>query len=137
MNARTFLATIEREGVRLRRDGDELKIQTRRGVGADAYIDPIRLNRSGLLATLAGERHDIPWITPNDLTWVRVSREEVDETMPPAGWDGTLPADCAWSHLCTVLGPCPHVIDRRCRCQSHQPLGGVAEPSDARETTVA
>lgn len=137
MNALTFLATIETQGVRLRRDGDELRIQTQRGVSPDAYIDLIRLNKAGLLATLAGEGPDIPWITPDDLTWVRVSREEVDETAPPADWDGTPPADCAWSHLCTVLGPCPHVADGRCRCQSHRSLRAVEAPSDARETAVA
>ena len=122
MNAPTFLATIESEGVRLRRDGGELRIQTQRGVSSDAYIDLIRLNRAGLLASLAGEDHNIPWITPNDLHWVPVFQGEVDETVPPVGRDGTLPADCAWSRLCTVLGPCPHASEGRCRCQRHQSI---------------
>ena len=45
MNASAFLATIESEGVRLRRNGDELRIQTQRGASSDAYIDLIRLNK--------------------------------------------------------------------------------------------
>ena len=129
MNASTFLATIESEGMRLRRDGHELRIQTRRGVSSDAYIDMIRLNRDSLLATLAGERHDIPWITADDLHWVPGFRGEVGETVPPADWDRTLPADCAWSHLCTVLGPCAHASEGRCHCQRHQ--------SVTRESAVA
>jgi hypothetical protein len=137
MNSRTFLSTIEAEGVRLRRDADELKIQTRRGVSSDAYIDLIRLNKASLLATLAEERHDIPWITPDDLNWVPVFQGEVDETLPPEDWDRILPADCAWPHLCTVLGPCPHASEGRCHRQSHQPIRAVAESSDARETAVA
>ena len=137
MNHRTFLSTIEEQGIRLRRDGGELKIQTRRGVSSDAYIDAIRLNKAGLLATLAGESHDIPWITPDDLHWIPVFQGEVDETVPLADWDRTLPAECAWSHLCTVLGPCPHVTDGRCRCQKRQSVRVLVGRSDARETAVA
>jgi hypothetical protein len=41
------------------------------------------------------------------LIWIRVSREEVEATASPVGWDGTLPAACAWPALCQTLGPCP------------------------------
>lgn len=44
------------------------------------------------------------------LRWMHVSREEIEATAPPPGWDGTLPQHCRWSNLCRVLGPCPHAI---------------------------
>ena len=137
MNAGVFLEHLEAEGVRITRNGDELRIQTRSGASSDAYIDLIRLNRAGLLATLAGERHDIPWITPVDLHWVHVDQREVDETVPPADWDGVLPADCAWSLLCEVLGPCSHVVDKACRCQQRPCLRAATDRADARKALIA
>jgi hypothetical protein len=120
MNASAFLAHLESEGVRLTLNAGQLAVKTRRGASADPYIDLIRLNRAGLLAILTGERADIPWITADDLHRVPVFRGEVVETVPPADWNGMLPASCAWSTLCTVLGPCPHVTQGRCHSQ-HQP----------------
>lgn len=50
------------------------------------------------------------------LTWIRVSREEVEASAPPADWDRTLPAHCAWPCLCRTLGPCPrHRSGSPCR----------------------
>jgi hypothetical protein len=137
MNASAFLATIDSEGVRLRRNGNELRIQTRRGASADAFIDLIRLNRDSLLATLAGEHDNIPWITADDLHWVHVNQREVDETVPPADWDGTLPADCAWLDLCTVLGPCPHTTEGRCRCQKRESPAAAVGRYDAEQVRIA
>jgi hypothetical protein len=41
------------------------------------------------------------------LQWVHVYRGPVEETSPPADWDGTLPGDCGTPALCVRLGPCP------------------------------
>jgi hypothetical protein len=120
VNAGVFVSNLEACGVNITRDGNDLRIKARRGVSVDSYIDLIRLNKAGLLAALAGETSDIPWITPDDLHWVHVNQREVDETVPPAERVGILPTDCAWSHLCTVLGPCPHASEGQCRSQKRE-----------------
>jgi hypothetical protein len=57
-----------------------------------------------------------------DLIWMRVSREEVAASTPPAGWNGTLPDNCAWRTLCEMLGPCPrHQADGLCRTKGVTP----------------
>jgi hypothetical protein len=53
-----------------------------------------------------------------ELRWVRVSREEVEASVPPLEWDGSLPVGCWQPRLCRVLGPCPH--QRSGACCMHQ-----------------
>jgi len=43
----------------------------------------------------------------SELLWVHVSRHEVEASVLPPGWDGTLPESCGWRSLCQSLGPCP------------------------------
>jgi hypothetical protein len=53
-----------------------------------------------------------------DLVWIRVSKEVVEASAPPPGWNGILPGGCRWSQLCQTLGPCPHPLQRGA-CNSH------------------
>jgi hypothetical protein len=39
------------------------------------------------------------------LLWIRVSRDKVEASRPPEGWDGTLCANCSWPDFCRALGP--------------------------------
>jgi hypothetical protein len=54
----------------------------------------------------------VPDPSSSEVLWVHVSREEVEASAPPAGWDGTLPVACRWADLCQVLGPCPHHLNQ-------------------------
>ena len=47
-----------------------------------------------------------------ELVWMPVSREDVEASVPPVDWDGTLPAGCRWERLCRTLGPCPQHVSR-------------------------
>ena len=49
------------------------------------------------------------------LPWVRVSTAPVAATLPPTGWEGTLPAGCGVPAVCHGLGSCPyHAASSRC-----------------------
>jgi hypothetical protein len=95
MSAAALLAELDAAGVRLSLAGDDLHFQTRPGVSIAPYREQITANKPALLAALGGP---------------------VVATVPPVGWDGTLPDACGWPHLCGSLGPCPrHLHGGPCR----------------------
>ena len=87
MSAAALLTELDDVGVRLSLDGDDLRFQTRPGVSIAPYRERITASKRALVARLR-------------------ARQPVIATVPPAGWDGTLPTACGWTQLCQTLGPC-------------------------------
>lgn len=102
MSARALLVELEAAGVRLSLAEDGLRFQTRPGVSIAPYRERITISKPTILTALR-------------------KRETVTATVPPADWDGTLPAACGWPHLCRTLGPCPRYPHAPCRLDGETP----------------
>jgi hypothetical protein len=101
VSALALIAELEAAGVRLSLAGDALRVQARPGVSISPYRERIRASKPAILAVLGGP---------------------VTATVPPAGWDGALPAVCGWPYLCRSLGPCArHVRGGPCRLEGGTP----------------
>jgi hypothetical protein len=110
-----LLCELAAAGISIKRDGDGLRVRARPGVSIAAYRERIREAKPALLAVLR-EREGIAALGPEPaLPWVHVSTAPVAATLPPAGWEGTIPAGCGVPAVCHVLGPCPcHAASGRC-----------------------
>ena len=100
MNLRDLLTELDAAGVNVSRKGDNLRVRGKSGVRLAPYTERICRAKPELLAVLS-ETH----LKPIALVCMNVSRDEVDASRPPAGWDGTLPDTCAWPLICHPLGP--------------------------------
>ena len=88
MSAAALLSELDAAGLHLSLAGDGLCVQARPGVSIAPYRERIAAHKPALVVRLR-------------------ARQPVTPTVPPAGWDGSLPAACGWPHLCRTLGPCP------------------------------
>ena len=111
MNALALLAELASAGVQVVREGDNLKVRARPGTNLSLFTERIRANKPALLVALDPAGAQTSPSTAPEILWMHVSRADVKASKPPDGWDGTLPATCAWPQLCAVLGPCPRHLD--------------------------
>jgi hypothetical protein len=125
MSAAALLAELEAAGVRITREGTNLRVCGNLGVDPTPYRERIRTHKPTLLIALrereATERHRTQ-VVGNQLTpeepaavdldptqaWARVARGAVSATRPPVDWDGVVPAGCGAKLCCKMLGPCGH-----------------------------
>src|SRR3712207_2900911 len=140
MSAAVLLRDLEAAGVRLSLAGDGLRVQTRAGVHIAPYRQRITAHKPALLkelvqreileaAAAVGDAFDRDAYDQLWRRWYALRDEErveatndvpassrgVEPSVPPAGWDGTLCAECHWPALCGVLGPRgPHLPGGPC-----------------------
>jgi hypothetical protein len=140
VSAAALLVELNADGVRLSLAGDDLRYQTRPGVSIAPYRDRILENKPALLRELL-QREIVAAATAEPARFDRdaydqllrrwpdlqdqeraqapddgyVSRSPVEPSVPPAGWDGLLCAECPWPAFCSVLGPRgPHLPGGSC-----------------------
>lgn len=128
MSALPLLAELADAGITLVRDGDDLRVRAASPDRLAAFAPRIRAHKTELLDALQAP-DPAPALPPDPrqltrgeagalglnprLRWMRVAcGGEVEPTIPPADWNGTLPAGCMHRNLCNVLGPCPHATAR-------------------------
>jgi hypothetical protein len=115
MRAASLLRDIEATGIRLHAAGDRLRAEIPAGANIGSFRERIQEAKPELLAALR-EREGIGALGLDpSLPWVHVSTAPVAATLPPAGWESTIPAGCGVPAACQTLGPCPHVHEHgRC-----------------------
>jgi hypothetical protein len=112
MSGAALLVEMEGLGIHITREGDTLRVRGKPGVRLAPHRERIVANKPALLAVLR-EREEVATLGLDPtLRWAQVSKEPVEASVPPDGWDGAVPADCGKPVICAKLGACPGYEDR-------------------------
>jgi hypothetical protein len=115
VSAAALLAELAAAGVWLRRDGEDLVAETRRGFSLEPYRERIATNKPALLIAIDARETAAACGLDPALDWRFVYRGPVEACQPLAGWTGIAPAGCGAPIACRVLGPCRHLSEHgRC-----------------------
>jgi hypothetical protein len=107
VNAVTLLSELQAAGIHISREGATLRVRGQPGVRLAPHGERIVANKPALLAALREREKVAAFGLDPTLRWAYVSKEPVEASVPPSGWDGAVPADCGKPAICAKLGACP------------------------------